>query len=158
MSPRTDCTGQPRKHGIHRLRSSGKHVSSSMTSAASAFRNPAPAFLSHLLSWYVQATDDAGGQPTTWQATNLGGTLISALRAEHCYLENVDYVVLDGQVMLLNSKTGRLRDGMRLEDTMHQVGHWPAADGCACWCAHCSTVGAKRYSLVVLWSLLRLVP
>eukprot|EP00891_Asterochloris_glomerata_P006479 jgi/Astpho2/6479/e_gw1.00096.28.1_t len=64
---------------------------------------------------------DAGGQPTTWHATNLGGILISALKAQHCYLEDVDYVVLDGQVMLLNTKTGRLMEGMRLEHTLHQL-------------------------------------
>ena len=98
----------------------------------------------------VQATDSAGGQLNTWQATNLGGILLSALKAKHCFLENVDYVVLNGQVMLLNTKTGRLRDGMRLEDTLHQVGRWPAAHGCACWHAHCSIGGARRYSLGVL--------
>ncbi len=65
-------------------------------------------------------------------------------------------MVLDGQVMLLNTKTGRLMEGMRLEHTLHQVGHWPAADGCACWRAHFST-GANSCSLGVLWSLLQLV-
>lgn len=44
-----------------------------------------------------------------------------ALRAHFLYKLNRDYVVVDGEVKLLDNKTGRIMDGTKLQSGMHQA-------------------------------------
>ncbi|MDR7433738.1 MAG: preprotein translocase subunit SecA [Armatimonadota bacterium] len=52
---------------------------------------------------------------------NLMHHLIQALRAQACYKRDVDYVVKDGQVIIVDEFTGRLMFGRRYSDGLHQA-------------------------------------
>jgi len=45
----------------------------------------------------------------------------NALRAQHIYLRDKDYVVRDGEVVIVDEFTGRLMPGRRYSDGMHQA-------------------------------------
>ncbi len=45
----------------------------------------------------------------------------NAVRAEHIYLRDREYVVRDGEIVLVDEFTGRLMDGRRFSDGMHQA-------------------------------------
>ena len=47
--------------------------------------------------------------------------LIQALRAESLYKRDVDYAVIDGQVMIIDEFTGRILDGRRWSEGLHQA-------------------------------------
>lgn len=47
--------------------------------------------------------------------------LYSALRAHHLYSRDVDYIVKDGQIIIVDEHTGRLMPGRRWSDGMHQA-------------------------------------
>ena len=44
-----------------------------------------------------------------------------ALRAHHLYRRDVDYVVKDGEVLIVDEFTGRLMPGRRWSDGLHQA-------------------------------------
>lgn len=44
-----------------------------------------------------------------------------ALQAQHLYQKDKDYVVMDGKVKLLDNKTGRILEGVRLQSGLHQA-------------------------------------
>lgn len=44
-----------------------------------------------------------------------------ALRAQHIYQKDVDYVVMDDEVQLLDNRTGRILEGTRLQSGIHQA-------------------------------------
>ena len=44
-----------------------------------------------------------------------------ALKAHHLYRKDVDYVVNDGEVVIVDEFTGRLMDGRRWSDGLHQA-------------------------------------
>lgn len=44
-----------------------------------------------------------------------------ALRAQHLYQKDVDYVVMDDEVKLLDNRTGRILEGTRLQSGIHQA-------------------------------------
>jgi len=52
---------------------------------------------------------------------NLMHHFIQALRAQACYKRDVDYVVKDGQVIIVDEFTGRLMFGRRYSDGLHQA-------------------------------------
>jgi preprotein translocase subunit SecA len=45
----------------------------------------------------------------------------AALRAHHLFHRNVDYIVKDGQVIIVDEHTGRTMDGRRWSDGLHQA-------------------------------------
>jgi preprotein translocase subunit SecA len=47
--------------------------------------------------------------------------LYSALRAHYLYSRDVDYIVKDGQIIIVDEHTGRLMPGRRWSDGMHQA-------------------------------------
>ena len=58
-----------------------------------------------------------------YQATNLSllHHVHSALRAHKLFQRNVEYIVQDGQVMLIDEHTGRTMPGRRLSEGLHQA-------------------------------------
>lgn len=53
--------------------------------------------------------------------TPLVGYLNNALRAKELFLRDRDYVVADGEVKIVDEHTGRILDGRRYSDGMHQA-------------------------------------
>lgn len=47
--------------------------------------------------------------------------LNQALRAKHCFENEVDYIVRDGEVIIVDEFTGRLLNGRRYSDGLHQA-------------------------------------
>ena len=58
-----------------------------------------------------------------YNATNLSllHHVQSALRAQHLFSKNVEYIVQDGQVVLIDEHTGRTMPGRRLSEGLHQA-------------------------------------
>ncbi len=54
------------------------------------------------------------------QNISLQHHVLQALKAHHIFQNDVDYIVKDGQVMLVDEFTGRLMPGRRLSDGLHQ--------------------------------------
>ena len=52
---------------------------------------------------------------------NLVNHLIQALKAESLYKRDVDYAVIDGEVMIIDEFTGRILEGRRWSDGLHQA-------------------------------------
>lgn len=52
---------------------------------------------------------------------NLVNHLIQALKAESLYKRDVDYAVVDGQVMIIDEFTGRILEGRRWSEGLHQA-------------------------------------
>ena len=55
------------------------------------------------------------------ESTTLVHHVNNALRAHMMFLRERDYIVKDGQVMLIDEFTGRMMDGRRLSDGLHQA-------------------------------------
>ncbi|GAB7023839.1 preprotein translocase subunit SecA [Salidesulfovibrio brasiliensis] len=55
------------------------------------------------------------------QNISLQHHVLQALKAHHIFQNDVDYIVKDGQVMLVDEFTGRLMPGRRLSDGLHQA-------------------------------------
>lgn len=61
--------------------------------------------------------------------TNLGDTsnallyhhIMQAIRANHLMTKNVDYIVKNGEVLIVDKSTGRVMDGRRFSDGLHQA-------------------------------------
>lgn len=58
-----------------------------------------------------------------YQATNLGllHHVHSALRAQHLFLKDVEYIVQNGEAVLVDEHTGRTMHGRRLSEGLHQA-------------------------------------
>lgn len=52
---------------------------------------------------------------------NLYHCLLTALRANHLMKRDKDYVVKDGEVLIVDEFTGRIMDGRRYSDGLHQA-------------------------------------
>lgn len=55
------------------------------------------------------------------QNISLQHHVLQALKAHHIFQNDVDYIVKDGQVVLVDEFTGRLMPGRRLSDGLHQA-------------------------------------
>ena len=62
-------------------------------------------------------------QESLYQASNLGllHHISSALRAQYLFHNDVEYIVQDGQVVLIDEHTGRTMPGRRLSEGLHQA-------------------------------------
>jgi preprotein translocase subunit SecA len=52
---------------------------------------------------------------------DLAHQIIQSLRAWHCFEKNVDYVVKDGEIVIVDEFTGRLMIGRRYSEGLHQA-------------------------------------
>src|SRR3989339_105983 len=52
---------------------------------------------------------------------DLAHQIIQALRARHCFEKDVDYVVKDGEIIIVDEFTGRLMQGRRYSEGLHQA-------------------------------------
>ena len=48
-------------------------------------------------------------------------TLNAVLRGQHCFKKDIDYIVQEGQVVLIDENTGRAMVGRRWSDGLHQA-------------------------------------
>jgi len=55
------------------------------------------------------------------QHISLQHHVLQALKAHHCFQNDVEYIVKDNQVVLVDEFTGRLMPGRRLSDGLHQA-------------------------------------
>jgi protein translocase subunit secA len=55
------------------------------------------------------------------QHISLQHHVLQAVKAHHCFLRDVEYIVKDDQVVLVDEFTGRLMPGRRLSDGLHQA-------------------------------------
>jgi len=55
------------------------------------------------------------------QNISLQHHVLQAVKAHHCFLKDVEYIVKDNQVVLVDEFTGRLMPGRRLSDGLHQA-------------------------------------
>ncbi|MFO8045108.1 MAG: preprotein translocase subunit SecA [Halomonas sp.] len=64
-----------------------------------------------------------GGEDSLYAAQNLNllHHMHSALRARHLYLRDVDYIVAEGQVVIVDEHTGRTMPGRRWSEGLHQA-------------------------------------
>ncbi|MEE1937832.1 preprotein translocase subunit SecA [Streptomyces sp. TRM 70361] len=71
----------------------------------------------------VERIEDLLGIDNFYEATNtpLIGYLNNALKAKELYKRDKDYVVLDGEVMIVDEHTGRILAGRRYNEGMHQA-------------------------------------
>lgn len=53
--------------------------------------------------------------------SNISHCMMQAIRANHLMEEGKDYIVKDGEVIIVDSFTGRLMDGRRFNDGLHQA-------------------------------------
>ncbi|ANK59992.1 preprotein translocase subunit SecA [Loigolactobacillus backii] len=71
----------------------------------------------------IQKAEKNFGLDNLYDADNmaLNHYLDSALRANYIMLNDIDYVVQDGKVMIVDSFTGRVMEGRRYSDGLHQA-------------------------------------
>ncbi|WP_028887021.1 preprotein translocase subunit SecA [Teredinibacter turnerae] len=64
-----------------------------------------------------------GENESLYHASNLSllHHILSGLRAHHLYHKNVEYIVQNGQVVLIDEHTGRTMPGRRLSEGLHQA-------------------------------------
>jgi preprotein translocase subunit SecA len=55
------------------------------------------------------------------ETMDLAHIMIQSLKARHLFKKDVDYVVKNGQVMIVDEFTGRILDGRRYSDGLHQA-------------------------------------
>ncbi|OIV37574.1 preprotein translocase subunit SecA [Mangrovactinospora gilvigrisea] len=71
----------------------------------------------------VQRVEDWLGIDNLYESTNtpLVGFLNNAIKAKELYKKDKDYVVMNGEVMIVDEHTGRILDGRRYNEGMHQA-------------------------------------
>ncbi|HEV2593181.1 MAG TPA: SEC-C metal-binding domain-containing protein, partial [Gaiellaceae bacterium] len=71
----------------------------------------------------IEKVERAAGVDNLYHATNvqLVNHLIQALKAEALYKRDVDYVVEDGEVKIVDEFTGRIMEGRRWSEGLHQA-------------------------------------
>ncbi|MFA5839312.1 MAG: preprotein translocase subunit SecA [Candidatus Margulisiibacteriota bacterium] len=52
---------------------------------------------------------------------DLAHQIIQSLRARHCFEKNIDYVVKDGEIIIVDEFTGRMMEGRRYSEGLHQA-------------------------------------
>ncbi|MFC1511563.1 preprotein translocase subunit SecA, partial [Candidatus Margulisiibacteriota bacterium] len=52
---------------------------------------------------------------------DLAHQITQSLRARHCFEKNVDYVIKDGEIIIVDEFTGRLMQGRRYSEGLHQA-------------------------------------
>ncbi|MDD3594621.1 MAG: preprotein translocase subunit SecA [Candidatus Gastranaerophilales bacterium] len=68
-----------------------------------------------------KACEMLGVQDLYDPSTQYAHHLIQALRAKELFIRNTDYIVKDGDVMIVDEFTGRLMEGRRWSDGLHQA-------------------------------------
>ncbi len=65
----------------------------------------------------------AGQDPVqVWQeAEPWGPYIINAIKAKDLYVKDLDYIVINGDVTIINRTTGRVQPRTRWQDNIHQV-------------------------------------
>lgn len=71
-----------------------------------------------LQEWGILASEEHRYQH---QHLAIMGMLDAALRAEYLYLRDVDYLVRDNEILIIDSFTGRVQEGRRWSDGLHQA-------------------------------------
>lgn len=66
----------------------------------------------------LSGTSDLYGNPDN---LNLVFHIDTALRAQNCFRREVDYVVKDGEIVLVDTSTGRMLSGRRYSEGLHQA-------------------------------------
>ncbi len=71
----------------------------------------------------IEKVEDQLGVENLYEAANtpLIGYLNNAIRAKELYTKNIDYIVKDGEVLIVDEHTGRVLPGRRYNDGMHQA-------------------------------------
>ncbi|HLS40937.1 MAG TPA: preprotein translocase subunit SecA [Ornithinicoccus sp.] len=71
----------------------------------------------------IEKVEDLLGIDNLYESANtpLIGYLNNALRAKELYKRDKDYVVIDGQVLIVDEHTGRMLPGRRYNEGMHQA-------------------------------------
>ncbi|MBA2478637.1 MAG: preprotein translocase subunit SecA, partial [Sporichthyaceae bacterium] len=71
----------------------------------------------------VEKVEDWLGMDNLYESANtpLVGYLNNALKAKELYKKDKDYVVIDGEVLIVDEHTGRMLAGRRYNDGMHQA-------------------------------------
>jgi len=71
----------------------------------------------------IVKVEDALGIENLYESANtpLIGFLNNALRAKELYLKDRDYVVIEGQVLIVDEHTGRILHGRRYNEGLHQA-------------------------------------
>jgi len=71
----------------------------------------------------VEKVEDHLGMDNLYESANtpLVGYLNNALRAKELYKRDKDYVVIDGEVLIVDEHTGRILAGRRYNEGMHQA-------------------------------------
>src|SRR3954465_6598512 len=71
----------------------------------------------------IEKVERALGIENLYHAQNaqLGNHLVQALKAESLYQRDVDYVVQDGEVKIVDEFTGRIMEGRRWSEGLHQA-------------------------------------
>ena len=71
----------------------------------------------------IVKVEDALGIENLYESANtpLIGFLNNALRAKELYLKDRDYVVMEGQVLIVDEHTGRILHGRRYNEGLHQA-------------------------------------
>lgn len=76
-----------------------------------------------ILETGIDKIEDHLGIRNLYESTNtpLIGFLNNALKAKELFKNNKDYVVMNGEVMIVDEHTGRILDGRRYNDGIHQA-------------------------------------
>ena len=69
----------------------------------------------------IQRVEKLIGVDNLWEDYRLAHHMENALKAETLYKEGDEYLVRDGQVMIVDSFTGRLMEGRRFSEGLHQA-------------------------------------
>ena len=71
----------------------------------------------------ISEVEDKLNLPDIFSVANMDAAhmTIQCLKASHLFSRDVDYVVKDGQVIIVDEFTGRLMDGRRYSDGLHQA-------------------------------------
>jgi preprotein translocase subunit SecA len=107
------------------------------------------------LSTFTVALTGAGAEraeelldaPDLWERPQLAARLQAALMAEHLYRRDRDYVVRDGEVLLVDENTGRTMTGRRLVEGVHDA--LEAKEGVTV------NAAAPSQASISVWALLR---
>ncbi|MBT5855930.1 preprotein translocase subunit SecA [bacterium] len=77
----------------------------------------------HLTEDGIEAVEKAMGIDNIYSIQNMdvAHMIVNCLKAIHLYKRDADYVVKDGQVMIVDEFTGRILEGRRYSDGLHQA-------------------------------------
>ena len=58
---------------------------------------------------------------TIWKRLNIRHHILQSIKAKEFFIKDVDYVVRDGEVIIVDEFTGRMMPGRRWSDGLHQA-------------------------------------